>query len=170
MPDTASPPPLDTSEFQPFAEGVDYSMFVVTTTDGEQNSGCLVGFTTQASIDPPRFLVCLSVTNHTYAVAQRASLLAVHALGPGQRGLARLFGEETGDQVDKFAQCDWRPGLRRVPVIEGCPRVLVGDILEQVPFGDHVGFLLEPVSVEAASSAAGLAFADLGDLSAGHGA
>lgn len=170
MPHPATPPPLDAAELQPFTAALDYSMFVVTAAVGEDRSGCLVGFATQASIEPPRFLVCLSLNNHTYAVAQRASLLAVHALGPDQHDLARLFGEETGTFVDKFAQCSWRPGLRDVPMIEGCPRILVGDVLEQVPFGDHAGFLLEPIHLETASRAPGLTFTDLDDLSAGHGA
>ncbi|HET7303245.1 MAG TPA: flavin reductase family protein [Segeticoccus sp.] len=170
MPPPAVPLPLDAAELQPFTEALDYSMFVVTVAVGEERSGCLVGFTTQASIEPPRFLVCLSLNNHTYAVAQRASLLAVHALGPEQHALARLFGEETGTFVDKFARCSWRPGPHDVPMIEGCPRILVGDVLEQVPFGDHAGFLLEPIHLETTSRAAGLTFRDLGDLSAGHGA
>jgi NADH-quinone oxidoreductase subunit J len=56
---------------------LDRSMIIVTTcgADGER-SGCLVGFSTQCSIDPGRFLVCLSRTNHTFAVAQEADFLA----------------------------------------------------------------------------------------------
>lgn len=170
MPENNVPGPLGTDEFQPFVDGLDYPMFVVTTAHEDACSGCLVGFVTQASITPPRLLVCLSVNNHTYAVAQHAPLLAVHALGREQRSLARLFGEETGTFVDKFARCGWRPGPGGVPLLDGCPRVLVGEVLEQVPFGDHVGFLLEPVLVEANGSAPGLTLTDLGDLSAGHGA
>jgi len=53
---------------------LDPPMFVVTVVaeDGER-SGCLIGFATQRSIRPARFLVCVSVRNRTAAVIARAS-------------------------------------------------------------------------------------------------
>src|SRR5690242_18770420 len=38
-------------------------MFIVTARAGAEPLGCLVGFATQTSIDPPRFAVCLSHNN-----------------------------------------------------------------------------------------------------------
>ena len=98
--------------FNALVSELDYPMFVVTTAAGGERAGCLVGFATQSSIDPPRFLVCLSKQNRTYRVARDADLLAVHSLPADATDLAELFGGETGDRVDKFAQCDWRPGAR----------------------------------------------------------
>jgi flavin reductase (DIM6/NTAB) family NADH-FMN oxidoreductase RutF len=43
-------------------------MSIVTVQAGRDRAGCLVGFSTQTSINPPRFLVCLSRRNHTYNV------------------------------------------------------------------------------------------------------
>jgi flavin reductase (DIM6/NTAB) family NADH-FMN oxidoreductase RutF len=164
------PAPLGTEAFHAFVEGLDYPMFVVTTTDGTERSGCLVGFTTQVSIDPPRMLVCLSVRNHTYRIAVGARLLAVHVLGEDQRPLSELFGEQTGDEVDKFSRCSWRPGPGGVPLLDGALRLFVGRVLEQLPFGDHVGFLLEPVLVEEESTGRGLMFEDVKDMDPGHDA
>ena len=69
---------MDTAEFDAVVEGLDYPMFVVTTAHDGERAGCMVGFTTQASINPPRMMVCLSVKNHTHRVARHADLLAVH--------------------------------------------------------------------------------------------
>lgn len=160
--------PLETREFDRFVEPLDYPMFVVTTTDGEERSGCLVGFTTQASIDPPRFLVCLSEQNHTFRVAAGAELLAVHVLDEQQHGLAEVFGGETGDEVDKFAEVGWRPGPGGVPLLDDCPAYVVGRILERRPLGDHTGFLLEPVAAEGADDAEPLTLDDVDDLEPGH--
>ena len=120
---------LSTAEFGRFVGALDYPMFVVTATDGAEHSGCLVGFTTQTSIDPPRFLVCLSEKNHTFRVAQGAQVLAVHWLGGDQHRVAEVFGGETGDQSDKFAHVRWRPGPAGVPVLEDCPAYVVGRVL-----------------------------------------
>jgi flavin reductase (DIM6/NTAB) family NADH-FMN oxidoreductase RutF len=159
---------LDTAQFDEFINGLDYPMFVVTAAANGEQSGCLVGFATQASIDPPRMLVCLSTANHTYAVARGASVLAVHILAPEQHDLAELFGSESGDDVDKFDQCRWRPGPHGVPLLEDCPRFMVGEVLWQHSFGDHMGFLLEPVELEASSDAEGITFDDVEDIEPGH--
>ena len=164
--DTAEP--LDTSQFDAFVEGLNYPMYVVTAASGQRRGGCLVGFTTQASIDPPRFLVCLSVKNHTYEVARGARVLAVHVLAPDQHELAELFGEKTGHATDKFAQCSWRPGPEGVPLLDDCPRLVVGRVLETSSLGDHVGFLLEPVEVEARSPEEPITFEDVADMEPGH--
>lgn len=164
----AAPDRLDSSEFDAFVDGLDYPMFIVTTASDGQRAGCLVGFTSQVSIDPPQMLICLSVQNHTYRVAKHAHVLAVHALGPGQRGLAELFGGVSGDDVDKFTHCSWRPGPGDVPLLEDCTRRIVGRVLRQDPFGDHVGFLLDPTGIEVTNTGAGLSYEEVNDLEAGH--
>lgn len=135
--------------FEELAGHLDYPMYVVTAAAGGVRAGCLVGFASQCSIDPPRFMVFLSDKNHTYRVALGAAALGVHVVPEGAGDLARLFGEETGDEVDKFERCRWEPGPHDVPLIEGCADRFVGRVLETRPVGDHTAFLLEPVDVEA---------------------
>lgn len=160
---------MDTDEF---VAGFDYPMFVVTAVDAGTGTraGCLVGFATQTSIDPFRFLVCLSRRNRTFRVAEAAAVLAVHVLGRDgdQQRLAALFGARTGDEIDKFARCSWRPGPGGVPLLTGARRHLVGRVLERVDLGDHVGFLLEPTEVSAAAESAPLTFRSLPALEPGH--
>jgi flavin reductase (DIM6/NTAB) family NADH-FMN oxidoreductase RutF len=132
--------------FERIVGHLDYPMYVVTTIAGGRRAGCLVGFATQASIHPRRFLVGISDQNHTYGVASDAIRLAVHVLAPDALALANLFGEQTGDDTDKFAQCDWRPGPEDVPVITDATAWFSGRILERLRLGDHVAFLIEPDS------------------------
>ena len=58
-------------------------MFIVTAAFDWERAGCLVGFTSQVSISPPRMLICLSTQNHTYRLARLADMLALHVPGPG---------------------------------------------------------------------------------------
>lgn len=155
-------------EFSAFVDGLDHPMYVVTVAEDGERSGCLVGFGSQVSLDPPRFLVCISVANHTHAVARGADLLAVHLLAPEQHELAELFGAETGDDIDKFERCSWQAGPGGVPVLDDCPRVLVGRVRERLDLGDHTGFVLDPVSVAARDGEPGLTFHDVDDLDPGH--
>lgn len=156
------------SHLERLVEGLDYPMFVVTTAQGDERAGCLVGFATQASLDPPRMLVCISVENHTERVAERASSLAVHVLNPDQHHLAELFGATTGDDLDKFARCAWRPGPGGEPLLSDAPRWMVGHILERRSFGDHVGYLLEPTASGGGGDTRALSFQQVRRLPPGH--
>ncbi|GAA1810612.1 flavin reductase family protein [Luedemannella flava] len=157
---------MEASTFDRFTGQLDYPMFVLTVP----GSGCLIGFATQCSIDPPRFLACLSKANHTYRAAARALAVAVHRLGPADHDLAELFGTETGDEVDKLARCAWRPGPHGVPLLDRCPAWLVGEIDSRVDLGDHEGLLLRPIEVGPGADTPPLMFAAVRDLNAGHGA
>lgn len=143
-------------------------MYVVTAEGGGQQGGCLVGFATQCSIDPPRFWVGISVVNHTYRVAEQSLYLAVHLVGAQQRQLAALFGELTGDRVDKFARCRWRRGPHETVILEDPPAWFVGRIRERVPGGDHTWLMLDPVAAEAAEDLTPLCYQAVADLRAGH--
>jgi flavin reductase (DIM6/NTAB) family NADH-FMN oxidoreductase RutF len=126
---------------------LDYPVFIVTTVAGDERDGCVIGFATQSSIHPVRFLACLSRVNRTYRIARHATVLAVHLVPRSRPDLAELFGGETGDEVDKLARCDWSPGPHGLPIIGGCPTWFAGEILSRHDLGDHEGYLLDPIEV-----------------------
>jgi flavin reductase (DIM6/NTAB) family NADH-FMN oxidoreductase RutF len=128
--------------FHTLVSGIDYPMFIVTAAADGRRSGCLVGFVTQASIDPARLMVMISKVNHTFQVVERASSLIVHFLHENNHELARLFGEETGDEVDKFASCEWKKGPDDTPVLLGVRGWVAGRILARSDAGDHVAHLI----------------------------
>ncbi|MEU6583476.1 flavin reductase family protein [Nocardia sp. NPDC046763] len=124
----------------------DAPVWIVTTLATGQRAGCLVGFSGQVSIEPRRFLVCLSKRNHTYRVAARADHLAVHLLSHESLALAHLFGSETGLDLDKFDHCDWQEGPHALPILTATAGWFIGEILDHTDFGDHAGFLLAPTA------------------------
>lgn len=147
---------------------LDRTMWILTVAADGERSGCLMGFATQASLDPPRFLACVSRDNHTFGVAERAGYVAVHACpDEPELTLARLFGEETGDEIDKFARCEWHDGPEGQPVLDDAPAWFVGRVLERFALGDHVGLLLEPVAVDGELDVV-LTFERAQDLDAAH--
>jgi flavin reductase (DIM6/NTAB) family NADH-FMN oxidoreductase RutF len=135
--------------FNAIVGNLEYPMFIVTARAGDEPVGCLVGFATQASIDPSRFLVCLSHANHTFRRGRDAELLGVHCVPAEAEQLAELFGGETGDEIDKFARCPWHEGPQGVPLLDDCANRFVGRVLWRADAGDHDAFLLEPVEAAA---------------------
>jgi flavin reductase (DIM6/NTAB) family NADH-FMN oxidoreductase RutF len=154
--------------FNSLVGDLDYPMFIVTACAHGERAGCLIGFATQASIDPPRFLVCLSDKNRTYRVGLEAELLAVHFVPAEAEDLVELFGGETGDEVDKFERCAWRPGPGGTPLLDGCPNRFVGSVLERIDAGDHEAFVLEPVLAERGTDADEFSFHRAKRIEPGH--
>jgi flavin reductase (DIM6/NTAB) family NADH-FMN oxidoreductase RutF len=144
-------------------------VYIVTTVshDGER-SGCLATFATPVSIAPHRFLAGISKLNHTFGVAARASHLAVHCLGANSRDLAALFGECTGDTMDKFERCAWVCGPGDLPILTEAAAWFTGRILERVVLGDHTGYLLEPEHAAVAQDGPYLTTPDIADFRPGH--
>jgi flavin reductase (DIM6/NTAB) family NADH-FMN oxidoreductase RutF len=154
--------------FHSLVSGIEYPMVIVTASAAGERSGCLVGFSTQASMDPPRFLVLLSKLNHTLEVAERADLLVVHFLHQDNRDLAELFGEETGDKTDKFTKCRWREGPGATPVLAGVTGWLAGPILARFDMGDHIAHLLDVTDAAVERPGRQLGSQDVRGLRPGH--
>lgn len=154
--------------FRDIVGDLTYPMLIVTASDGHDRSGCLVGFSSQSSIDPPRYVVWISKKNHTYGVARRADVLTVHFPSKHQHDLAELFGSRTGDELDKFASIASHVGPHGAVVVDEVARWFVGRITATLDGGDHVGFELLPIAGEMGDWPDQLSFRDVRDLEPGH--
>jgi len=145
---------MNNSAFARICRAIDFPMALVTAFDGNERSGCLVGFHTQCSVDPQRWLVNISKTNHTFNVALRAKWLAVHILRSDQHALAELFGGVSGDELapaTKFEQCAWRESDHGTPILEGCDW-FAGPVIERIDAGDHVAHIIDIAACASAQS------------------
>jgi flavin reductase (DIM6/NTAB) family NADH-FMN oxidoreductase RutF len=148
---------------------LDNPMFILTVASEKGRAGCLVGFATQCSIHPPRWYVGISKLNHTFSIAATANMVVLHALGPANVGLARLFGERTGDNVDKFSLCGWRTGPDgRSVVLTECKNWFAAEIMERLDPGDHVGLVLAPIAAQCKDHGPQLGFQAISDVQPGH--
>ncbi|CAM5344547.1 flavin reductase family protein [Streptomyces fumanus] len=136
-----------------FIGQLDPDMCVVTAAARGERSGCLVGFASQCSLDPVRFVVWISRVNRTFRVARRAEVLAVHLLARDQYATAELFGGRTGDRTDKFREVRWHEGYGGAVVLDDVQAWFVGRVVRRIDGGDHVGFVLDPVDDGAPAAA-----------------
>jgi len=144
-------------------------MYIVTVlAENGERDGCLIGFASQCSIHPPRYIACISKENRTFEAVQSADAIVVHFLGRDQIGLARLFGGQTGDDVDKFERCLWHDGPFGIPVLDDVPGWFAARILERLDGGDHVAMLLDPVDADDHGGALDLGFQAVKDIHPGH--
>jgi flavin reductase (DIM6/NTAB) family NADH-FMN oxidoreductase RutF len=157
--------------FECIIDDLEYPMFVVSAGVGDDADACLVGFTSQCSIDPPHFAVFLSKNNHTFELAGRSELLVVHRVRADQHDLAEHFGSTSEkDDPHKLDEWPWRPGPDGVPVIQDCDW-FAGTILDRFDAGDHVAFVLSPRSGRDGGACAGdgqLGYQESRDIDAGQ--
>ena len=156
----------------------DPAMTIVTTVSGPgrververaERAGCLVGFQTQSSLDPPRFVVCLSKANHTFRVGLRAKHFAVHFLTDVDLDMAELFGTRSGDRVDKFSDCAWSEAIGGTPLLDRLPNRFVGRRVALLDAGgDHVSLILEPLRSDHAGPFQPLRLSRVRHLRPGH--
>lgn len=156
--------------FEKLVAVLNYPMYVVTTSAaGGVAAGCLVGFASQTSIHPPRFMVGLSRKNHTFRVAADATHLAVHVFDHDHLDVVELFGSQTGDSINKFDRCSWHPGPARLPILDDAAAWFAGEIVARFSLGDHVGHLLAPMDGSAPQELESwVSFRDVGHLEPGH--
>lgn len=160
-----------TSSFAALTAAMDPAMLVVTVAVGDERDGCLVGFHSQCSIDPPRYAVWLSIANRTHELACRATHLGVHLLGADDHALAERFGGQTGDEVDKLRGIRWTAGPASVPLLAACPNRFVGRIVQRSEAGgDHVAYELDPIEVAVADPPLPLRLRAASDITPGHDA
>jgi flavin reductase (DIM6/NTAB) family NADH-FMN oxidoreductase RutF len=155
--------------FTTIMSSLDNPLIVVTTAEGHERAGCLVGFHAQSSIDPGRYCVWLSKANHTYRVGLRATHLAVQFLTSADLALAERFGTLTGDETDKFAGLRVGPGPGGVPVLEDCPhRLILRRVVLVDEGGDHVCVTGEPLAADSSGPFEPLRLSQAQHLEPGH--
>lgn len=161
---------MDLAErFDSVVAAMDAALLVVTVAVSDERDGCLVGFHSQASIEPRRYVVWLSAANRTCRLADRADYLAVHVLASDQHELAELFGGETGDDIDKLARTTWEAGPSGVPLLVACPHRFVGRVVERHHSrGDHVGVVLAPIEASGEGPSEPLRLHQASDITPGH--
>ena len=153
---------------EPFVTATNYPLYVVTASAGGQRSGCVAGFVTQSSLKPVRFLICISKVNHTFAIAEKSEGLALHLLGADQRDVASLFGEQSGDDVDKFERVQWSEGRAGVPVLSECAAWIAGRVINRMSVGDHEAFLITVTDGGAGTHEGQFMLRDAADFEPGH--
>ncbi|GAA3822669.1 flavin reductase family protein [Nocardioides panacisoli] len=157
--------------FGDLVASADPPLVVVTTAAAGEQSGCLVGFHAQSSIEPERYSVWLSKANHTYRVALRSAYFGLHFLTADDLAVAEHFGTLSGEDVDKFAGVDVEVDQHGVPLLTACPhRMLLARTAILDDGGDHVCLTTRVLLAQSSGRFRPLRVSAAAHLDAGHDA
>jgi flavin reductase (DIM6/NTAB) family NADH-FMN oxidoreductase RutF len=82
--------------------------------------------------------------------------------------MASLFGEQSGDEIDKFERVQWSAGPGGVPILAECAAWVVGRVVDRMSAGDHEAFLINVGDGGAGRHEGQFMWRDAGGFEPGH--
>ncbi|ONK10489.1 flavin reductase family protein [Streptomyces sp. MP131-18] len=96
------------------------SCVVVTSRDGDEPRGCLVGSVMPVGYDAGVVAFALTAGSRTERAVAGSGVAALHVLAADDLATARVFAAD----VDRFGTVPWSPGVLGAPVLGGVAGVL----------------------------------------------
>lgn len=82
---------------------ITYGLFMLTTTDGEKQNGCIVNTVSMLTDNPKRIVVFVNKSNYSEELLRKTGIFNVSVLTESTSfDVFRQFGFQSGRDVDKF--------------------------------------------------------------------
>lgn len=124
---------------------ITYGLFMLTTTDGEKQNGCIVNTVSMLTDEPKRIVVFVNKTNYSETLLKKTGVFNVSVLTESAPfTLFKQFGFQSGRDADKFAGGRYETsenGLYYLP--EHANAVLSGKVVDHYDYGTHTLFVAE---------------------------
>lgn len=131
-----------------------YGLFVLTTTDGEKQNGCIVNTVSMITDNPKRITVFVNKANYTEELLRKTGFFNVSVLTEKTPfDIFKQFGFASGRDTDKFANTAYpktENGLYYIP--EYANAVLSGKVIDAYDYGTHTLFVAEVTEGKVLSS------------------
>lgn len=122
-----------------------YGLFVLTTTDGERQNGCIVNTVSMITDSPKRITVFVNKSNYSEELLRKTGIFNVSVLTEKTPfDVFRQFGFASGRETDKFAGKAYEKtenGLNYIA--EYSNAVLSAKVVDHYDYGTHTLFVAE---------------------------
>ena len=127
-----------------------YGLFMLTTTDGEKQNGCIVNTVSMLTDEPKRIVVFVNKSNYSEELLKKTGIFNVSVLDESVPfEIFKQFGFQSGRDVDKFEGGRYETsenGLYYLP--KHCNAVLSGKVIDSYDYGTHTLFVAEVVEAK----------------------
>lgn len=131
-----------------------YGLFVLTTTDGEKQNGCIVNTVSMITDSPKRITVFVNNANYSAELLKKTGVFNVSVLTESSPfDIFKQFGFSSGRDTDKFAGGRYATsenGLYYLP--EHTNAVLSAKVVDSYDYGSHTLFVAEVTEAKTLSS------------------
>jgi len=126
------------------ANSVYKPLWIMTSHRGEELSGSMVvSALSLFHSNPVKFVACITKRDYTHDVIMESGVFALHALREDQIDLAVLFAYQSGRDVDKFANLDYKIGHTGCPVLRDCLGYMEFEVFANVDTPTHTVVVAE---------------------------
>ena len=130
-----------------------YGLFMLTTTDGNKQNGCIVNTVSMITDEPKRIVVFVNKSNYSEELLKKTGIFNVSVLDESVPfEIFKQFGFQSGRDTDKFEGGRYETsenGLYYLP--KHCNAVLSGKVVDFYDYGTHTLFVAEVVEGEVLS-------------------
>lgn len=128
-----------------------YGLYIVTSKEKEEFSGCVVNTVCQATAEEkPKLTVIINKENYTNQIAKKSKKLNISVLSKeADMLLIGKFGFRSGKDFNKLEGTEYIEGKNGVPVItQAVCSYLECDVIDVIDCGSHSIFVLEMQDAE----------------------
>ena len=124
---------------------ITYGLFMLTTTDGEKQNGCIVNTVSMLTDNPKRIVVFVNKANYSETLLKKTGIFNVSVLSESVPfGVFKQFGFQSGRDVDKFEGGRYalsENGLYYLP--EYANAVMSAKVIDSYDYDTHTLFVAE---------------------------
>ena len=133
---------------------ISYGLFMLTTTDGEKQNGCIVNTVSMITDEPKRIVVFVNKANYSQELLKKTGVFNVSVLTENTPfEVFKQFGFQSGKDVDKFAGKTYpttENGLYYLS--EHANAVMSAKVVDSYDYGTHTLFVAEVTEAKVLSS------------------
>jgi len=122
-----------------------YGLFMLTTTDGVKQNGCIVNTVSMITDEPKRIVVFVNKANYSEKILRQTGVFNVSVLTEKTPfDVFKQFGFQSGKDVDKFADKTYpktENGLYYLPDFANA--VISARVVDSYDYGTHTLFVAE---------------------------
>lgn len=124
---------------------ISYGLYMLTTTDGEKQNGCIVNTVSMITDNPKRIVVFVNKGNYSEQLLKKTGIFNVSVLSESVPfETFKQFGFVSGRDTDKFANGEYptsENGLYYLPQYANA--VLSAKVVDSYDYGTHTLFVAE---------------------------
>ena len=140
---------------------ITYGLFMVTTTDGVKQNGCIVNTVSMLTDEPKRITVFVNKANYTNALLKEHKVFNVSVLTEKTPfEVFKQFGFVSGRDVDKFADKAYPTTENGLKYLSDCSNaVLSAKVVDYYDYGTHTLFVAEVINAKKLSDEPSVTYA-----------
>lgn len=137
---------MDPQDKKTALRAVNYGLYILAATDGDDYGAGGVNWLTQVSFEPPLVAAGVKADSGSAAIIGRTGAFAVSVLADDQLDIAKAFFRSTAREGDTLNGQPFAPGAATgSPLITACPWWFECRVTDTVARGDHTVFVAEVV-------------------------